>query len=231
MPSLPMAVEFVMNSKIQHDSVHQNRSWKAMTVTWPRTPYLSQRAAEAGSQCKCFCCLHHPLVAGSGHPRHIWHSLHSGLSHLSQSLCRLSPAWKDSKHQDFFWVWLEPQLESTIVQPNLQQLLQISFCGQFPPSGPCALLCQQAATAHGAKPGSHSELNKPFRQQVGLKSHPVPTASLRGPSRHKAETEKDGSQWPELCRIASFSISTDIHQLEIFKSRSTSWQLISYMLS
>lgn len=89
----------------------QNRSWKAVTVTWPRTSYLSQRAAEAGSQCKCSCCLHHPLVAGSGHPRHIWHSLHSGLSHLSQSLCQLSPAWKDSKHQDFFWALLDPELE------------------------------------------------------------------------------------------------------------------------
>lgn len=122
------------------------RSWKATTATWPRTSYLSQRAAEAGSQCKCSCCLHHPLVAGSGHPRHIWHSLHSGLSHLSQSLCRLSPAWKDSKHQDFFGAWLEPKLEPTMVQPNVQQLLQIPFCGRFPLSGPCALSANSNCT-------------------------------------------------------------------------------------
>lgn len=161
--SLPMAVEFVMNLRAQCSAqTHENRSWKAMTGTWPGTSYLSQRAAEAGSQCKCSCCLHHPLVAGSGHPRHIWHSLHSGLSHLSQFLCQLSPAWKDPKHQDVFWAWLEPELEPTMVQPNLQQLLQIPFCGQFPCSGPCALLCQQTATAHWAKSGSHSELNKPF---------------------------------------------------------------------
>lgn len=197
------------------------RSWKAVTVTWSRTSYLSQRVAEAGSQCKCSCCLHHPLVAGSGHPRHIWHSLHSGLSHLSQSLCQLSPAWKDSKHQDFFGVWLEPELEPTMVQPNLQQLLQIPFCGQFPVSGPCALSANSNCTL--------SQIRKPLwtKQTFSIASWseipPVP------PGRHKAGREKVENQWPGVCRIASFSVSTDLHQLEIFKTWSTAWQSISYI--
>lgn len=75
---------------------------RAKAVPQPRTSYLSQRAAAAGFQCKCSCCLHHPQGAGWDHPRHIWHSLHLGLSHLSQSLCRLSPAWKDPKPHNFF---------------------------------------------------------------------------------------------------------------------------------
>lgn len=83
---------------------HQKTRRKAMTATRPRTSYLSRRAAAAGSQCKCSCCLRHPPGAGWDHPRHIWHSLHSGLSHLSQSLCRLSPAWKDPKPQTFLGV-------------------------------------------------------------------------------------------------------------------------------
>lgn len=120
-----------MNPKMLHESAHcpdPSEKQKAMTATLPRTSYLSQRAAAAGSQCKCSCCLRHPLAAGWDHPRHIWHSLHSGLSHLSQSLCRLSPAWKDPKPQDFLgvaWTW---------AQPNLQQLLHL------PPPQPVSTL-------------------------------------------------------------------------------------------
>lgn len=32
-----------------------------------------------------------------------------------------------------------------------------------------------------------------------------------------------------MCRIASFSVSSDLHQLEIFTARSTAWHSISYM--
>lgn len=143
MGSLPVTVVIVMNPKMLRNSTlcldTSEYKPKGHGSDQPRTSYLFRRAAAAGSQCKCSCCLRHPLGAGWDHPRHIWHSLHSGLSHLSQFLCQLSPAWKDPKTQDFFghglnMIWNPPWLNPTFCRSCISPL-----CGQFPLSGPHAL--------------------------------------------------------------------------------------------
>lgn len=149
--------------------------------------------------------------------------LRSSQAHLALTPLRFEPSvsiplstlscLKRSKTPRLFWMWLEPELDATLAHPSPQQLLHI------PPACPASTLlwCISWWWLHiEPHQGAGLNWNKPFLQQVGLNSYPFPTASLRGPGRHKAGKERGGNQQPGVRRAALFSVSSSLHQLKVF---------------
>lgn len=140
---------FVLNPKMLHDAAHcpdpsENKPKGSDSVSvQDLSPFPESRRGWVPMQMLL-------LSSSSSGGR-----LRSSQAHLALTPLRFEPSvsiplstlscLKRSKTPRWFWVLLEPQLEPTLVQPNLHMTL---FCGQFPLSALHMLMYQLTDTAH-----------------------------------------------------------------------------------